>query len=92
MTDYPRQVVIESPLWDFMEHCEVYCSASCCGMDAFEVHHALILRKVIDENLGGKDGQKIFKVRRFKSEKQQGGAWGSSPSLGVPPERAMKNG
>jgi hypothetical protein len=31
-------------------------------MAAFEVHPALILRKVIDENLGGGDGHKSFRL------------------------------
>jgi hypothetical protein len=62
MTVHPRQVVIHNPLWAFMQHCEVYCSAACCGTQAFEVHPALLLRKVIDENLRGGDGQKSFKL------------------------------
>lgn len=62
MSKYPQQVIIENPLWAFMRYCEVYCSAACCGKDAFEVHHALILRKVIDENLAGIDGNNSFKL------------------------------
>jgi hypothetical protein len=44
-----------------MQYCEVYCTAACCGTDAFEVHPALILRKTIDDNLGGRDGQRLFR-------------------------------
>jgi hypothetical protein len=62
MDEYPRQVVIPNPLWSFMQHCEVYCTGSCCGIDAFEVHPALLLRRVIDENLGGGDGHRSFRV------------------------------
>ncbi|MHC1782393.1 MAG: DUF6331 family protein [Anaerolineaceae bacterium] len=60
MPEYPRQIIIEKPLWDFMEYCEVYCSASCCGLDAFEIHAALLLRKVIDKNLSKTDGNQSF--------------------------------
>ena len=60
MTKYPRQIVIKKPLWDFMEYCQVYCSAACCGTEAFEIHPALLLRRVYDENLSGKDGHKLF--------------------------------
>jgi len=62
MAKYPRQVVIHNPLWEFMEYCEVYCSYACCGEDAFEVHHALLLRRVIDENVSGKRGDKSFRT------------------------------
>ena len=58
---HQRQIVIKNPLWDFMEYCQVYCSASCCGIHAFEVHPALLLRRVYDENLGGGDGHKLFR-------------------------------
>ena len=62
MAKYPRQVVIHNPLWEFMRYCEVYCNYACCGEAAFEVHHALILRKVIDENLGGGHGDQSFEL------------------------------
>jgi hypothetical protein len=62
MEDFQRQVVIPNPLWAFMEHCMVYCTASCCGIEAFEVHPALLLRKVIDENLAGGDGRHSFRL------------------------------
>jgi hypothetical protein len=62
MPEYPRQLIIKQPLWAFMCYCEIYCSAACCGRAAFQVHHALILRKVIDENLAGRDGSKLFEL------------------------------
>ena len=37
MSEYPRQVVIDEPLWGFMEHCQIYCTAACCEKLAFEV-------------------------------------------------------
>jgi hypothetical protein len=39
-----------------MEHCEVYCTAACCGTQAFELHPALLLRKIIDINIATQDG------------------------------------
>lgn len=64
MSSYPKQVVIDEPLWSFMRFCEVYCSAACCGVQAFEVHPALLLRKMIDMNLATKDGSATFEVAR----------------------------
>ena len=51
MNNYPKEIIIEKPLWDFMEHCEVYSTASSSEKQAFEIHHALLLRKMIDENI-----------------------------------------
>jgi hypothetical protein len=62
MSEYPKQIEINSPLWAFMEYCEVYCTGACCGIQAFEIHPALLLRKVIDENLAGKNGSKQFRL------------------------------
>ena len=64
MTDYPRQIVIPNPLWSFMQYSEVYCTAACCGLGAFEIHAALLLRKVLDENLGGRDGNRQFHIAK----------------------------
>ena len=55
MATYPKQIVIGEPLWSFMHHCEVYCSGACCGIQAFEVHPALLLRKTADLNLTARD-------------------------------------
>jgi hypothetical protein len=66
MPSYPRQIVIQEPLCSFMDHCEVYCSAACCGVEAFEVHPALLLRKVIDMNLAGADGATAFSMARHQ--------------------------
>ena len=60
----PKQIVIEEPLWGFMLHCQVYCSGDCCGSEAFEVHKALILRKVIDMNRAKLDGSAVFRLAR----------------------------
>ncbi|MFC1858159.1 DUF6331 family protein [Thermodesulfobacteriota bacterium] len=62
MSEYPKQIEINDPLWAFMQHGEVYCSGACCGIQAFEVHPALLLRKVIDENLAGRNGSEQFKI------------------------------
>jgi hypothetical protein len=58
---YPRQIVIGQPLWDYMEFCQVYCTAACCGDQAFEVHRALLSRKTIDYNLAGLKGREILR-------------------------------
>lgn len=63
---YPKQIVIEDPLWGFIDFCEVYCSAGCCGIDAFEVHPALLLRKVADMNLAGAHGDTAFRTARHQ--------------------------
>lgn len=64
MSSHPKQIVIDEPLWSFMQHCEVYCSGACCGIEAFEVHPALLLRKTIDMNLASKDGSGSFENAR----------------------------
>jgi hypothetical protein len=64
MSSHPKQIVISEPLWSFMDYCDVYCSAACCGVQAFEVHPALLLRKVIDMNLATKDGSASFDTAR----------------------------
>src|SRR3954467_4981780 len=62
MPRYPKQIAIDEPLWSFMQHCEVYCSGACCGIQAFEVHPALLLRKTIDMNRATKDGSASFQT------------------------------
>ena len=58
---YPRQIVLNDPLREFVEHCEVYCSATCCELHAFELHPALLLRLCIDKNRAGEDGGAAFR-------------------------------
>jgi len=31
------RLVLTAPLRDLVVHCEIYCAAACCGLDAFEV-------------------------------------------------------
>lgn len=57
---YPRQIVIGQPLWDYMMFCEVYCTAACCEEKAFEINEILLLRKTLDYNLAGLKGRDIF--------------------------------
>ena len=64
MSKYSQQIIIESPLWEFMSHCEVYCTAGCCEKNAFKIHPALLLRKKIDENISGNDGSTLLKTAR----------------------------
>ena len=56
-----HELVIPKPLWDFLTFCEVYCSASCCEDSAFEQHHSLIRRKIININIESSDGQEQFR-------------------------------
>ena len=60
----PRQILLDEPFLSFIEHSEVYCSGACCGVDAFEVHEGLILRKVIDWNLIDKSGNDKYSEAR----------------------------
>ena len=55
-----HEITLPTPLWEFIEFCEIYCSASCCEYDAFEQHHSLIRRKIIDINIKNRDGDKQF--------------------------------
>ena len=64
MSRLPKQIVIGEPLWSYMHHCEVYCSGACCGVHAFEIHPALLLRKTMDMNLATKDGAASFQAAR----------------------------
>jgi hypothetical protein len=65
---YPKwlsqQIVIGEPFWSFMHHCEVYCCGACCGVQAFDVRPALLLRKTIDLNLAAKDGSASYQAAR----------------------------
>jgi hypothetical protein len=61
MEKYPKEIVIEQPLWDFMEYCEVYSSAASSEKNAFEIHLALLLRKMIDENISGHNGGSLLR-------------------------------
>ncbi len=60
MSNYPREIIIKKPLWDFMKHCEVYSTAASSEKPAFEIHHALLFRKMIDENILGHDGASLL--------------------------------
>jgi len=53
---------IPTPLWDFLHFCEIYCTASCCEEAAFEQHHSLIRRKIIDMNKQALDGKEQFRA------------------------------
>ncbi|MEP3856795.1 MAG: DUF6331 family protein [Porticoccus sp.] len=55
-----HKLVIPQPLWEFLTFCEVYCSAACCEDSAFEQHHSLIRRKIIDMNIANQNGQAQF--------------------------------
>jgi len=73
MDKFPRQIILKNPLRDFMGFCEVYCTAECCEKLAFEVHPALLRRRMIDFNLAGKDGEHLLEEAfdQFKSIRNQ---------------------
>ncbi|MDP7287089.1 MAG: DUF6331 family protein [Phycisphaerae bacterium] len=60
MAEYPVQIVVDDALWDFMEYCEIYCGGACCGIDAYEIHHGLLIRKSIDWNISDRSGEQKF--------------------------------
>ena len=72
MEEYAKEVIIKDPLKSFMMHCEIYCTAACCEKQAFEVNQALLIRKMIDENLAGNNGQVLLHdaFRQFKGVKE----------------------
>ena len=49
MREFTNQIIISSKLAELLEFCEVNCSAECCGINAFEINKALLLRKLIDK-------------------------------------------
>lgn len=53
---------IPTPLWDFLHFCEIYCTAACCEDAAFEQHHSLIRRKILDMNGQELDGKEQFRA------------------------------
>jgi len=55
-----HELIIPAPLWDFMEFCEIYCTAECCEDAAFEQHQALIRRKIINMDIINRDGEEQF--------------------------------
>lgn len=66
MSSYPKQIIVEKPLLDFLRHCEVYCSIACCGLQALEIHKALILSRVASENLAKRDGGNQFVLAQLQ--------------------------
>ena len=51
----PKQLLLPSPLLEYMQFCEVYCSVECCGPAAVEVHPALLVRKTLDSANGAQE-------------------------------------
>lgn len=49
MREFKNQIKISEALAELFDFAEVYCSAECCGISAFEIHKGLLLRKVIDK-------------------------------------------
>ena len=56
MREFGNQVKISSALSELLDFSEIYCSGACCGLQAFEIHKSLLLRKIIDKNIDGEDG------------------------------------
>jgi len=57
-----HKLAIPQPLWEFLSFCEVYCTAECCENSAFEQHHSLIRRKIIDMNIANQNGNAQFEL------------------------------
>lgn len=53
MREYPNQMKISGDLAELLDFSEIYCSAACCGLQAFEIHKSLLLRKIIDKGEKG---------------------------------------
>jgi hypothetical protein len=60
MKDFENQVKVSSELSELLDYAQIYCSASCCGLGAFEIHKSLLLRKVINKKLAGESGIKWY--------------------------------
>jgi len=56
MIKFENQIKISSSLVELLDFSEIHCSAGCCGLQAFEIHKSLLLRKVIDKNISGVSG------------------------------------
>ena len=50
-TEYEHKVKASTALAELLDSTAIYCSAACCGLDAFEIHRGLLLRKIIDKNI-----------------------------------------
>jgi hypothetical protein len=68
MSTYPQQIFIRRPLRDFIAYIEVYCTVECCGVGAAEVHPALLIRKSLDGNIAGFDGNAAFNEAKNQIE------------------------
>ena len=53
MREFRNQIKISEDLAELFDFAEIYCSAGCCGINAFEIHKGLLLRKVIDKGALG---------------------------------------
>ncbi|MDO3381530.1 DUF6331 family protein [Gilvimarinus algae] len=56
MESIKYQVRVSDALAELLDFSEIYCSAACCGLQAFEIHRGLLIRKIIDKNLEGTSG------------------------------------
>ena len=56
MREFENQIKISSALSELLDFSEIYCSAACCGLQAFGIHKSLLLRRIIDKNNEGKSG------------------------------------
>lgn len=70
MRTFNNQVCISEQLVELLDFCEIYCSAACCGINAFEIHKGLLLRKVIDKGSDGVDWYNLLnkEVKKLSSE------------------------
>jgi len=56
MREFKNQIKVSSSFSELLDFSELNCTASCCGLQAFEIHKSLLLRQVIDKNLAGISG------------------------------------
>jgi len=55
-------IKISPALSELLDFSEIYCSASCCGLQAFEIHKSLLLRKIIDKNIESGNGLNWYNI------------------------------
>jgi len=53
MRNFPNQIEVSDELSELFEFSEIYCTAGCCGLGAFEIHRGMLVRKIIDKGVDG---------------------------------------
>jgi hypothetical protein len=50
-----HELLLPEPLWQFLSHCEIHCTASCCEDSAFEQDASLLREKAAELDSTGLD-------------------------------------